>query len=462
MRQLVDDGDADLILQLRRVREVGLERQAEERDLVWQRHVVRAPLGGRHALVQAVEPAVGARAAELGLLSGGGVLDDHGHVLEQHGELRRQAVERAFDEDLEGLVAAGWRRQPASGMLPGELTASSQGHEQSMARLVVARPHQRPDRTYAQAVSSSQPATPAGIGPEPESMVVPLQGGERLHYLHWPAAHATPERFLLIHGLTRTAWTWLPIGRRLAAAGHAVIAPDLRGHGASDAPLQGYELESLALDALTVAAGAGWGEVVEGPPVVVAGHGLGAMVAAETARLQPASVAAVALVDGGWEEMVEATRLLPDQLVEAMAEPPEVLASMATYLADRRDFDPASWDLDQERAARAQVSERHAGHVGPVTKGSVVRRCVAAMYGYDPLEALTQVRCPLTVLVAGATTADDEDERERRLAIDDAQAARAAAGLAPMVVHVFEGAGHDLMRYRPLELTRELEVLAAR
>ena len=46
------------------------------------------------------------------------------------------------------------------------------------------------------------------------------------------------------------------------------------------------------------------------------------------------------LVDGGWEEVVEATRLLPDQLVEAMAEPPEILASMETYLADRRDFDP--------------------------------------------------------------------------------------------------------------------------
>ncbi len=163
-----------------------------------------------------------------------------------------------------------------------------------------------------------------------------------------------------------------------------VVAPDLRGHGASDAPLTGYELESLALDVLTVVAGAGWGEAVGGPAVVVAGHGMGAMVAVEMCRQQPASVAALALVDGGWEEMVEATRLLPDQLVEAIADPPEVLASMDTYLADRRDFDAASWDLDQELAARAQVSERHAGHVGPVTKGSVIRRCVESMYRYQP------------------------------------------------------------------------------
>ncbi len=288
-------------------------------------------------------------------------------------------------------------------------------------------------------------------------MVVQLQGGERIHYLAWDGGPGRP--LVLVHGLARTAWTWLPIGRRLAP-GLPVIAPDLRGHGASDAPLQGYELESLALDVLTVVAGAGWGEAVDGPPVVVAGHGLGAMIAVEMARVQPASVAGVALVDGGWEEMVEATRLLPDQLVEAMAEPPEVLASMDTYLADRRDFDPASWDADQEVAARAQVSERHAGHVGPVTKGSVVRRCVAAMYGYQPLEALVDVACPVSLIAASPSTADDEDERERRLAVDDAQLAREQAGRSAMSVRRFAGIGHDLMRYRPDELAAELERLA--
>lgn len=289
-------------------------------------------------------------------------------------------------------------------------------------------------------------------------MVVQLQSGERIHYLAWPGGDGVP--LVLVHGLTRTAWTWLPIGRRLAGR-HPVVAPDLRGHGASDAPLEGYELESLALDVLTVVAGSGWGEAVGGPPVVVGGHGLGAMVAVEMARLEPGSVRGVALLDGGWEEMVEATRLLPDQLADAMADPPEVLASMDTYLADRRDFDPASWDADQERAARAQVSERHAGHVGLLAKGSVIRRCVHAMYAYRPLEALAQVRCPVGILVAGSATADDEDERERRLAIEDAQHARAEAGLGEMRVRRFEGVGHDLMRYRPDDVAAELERLAA-
>jgi len=294
-------------------------------------------------------------------------------------------------------------------------------------------------------------------------MVVPLADGVRLHYLAWPAgvgAGSATRPVVLVHGLTRTAWTWLPVGRRLAAAGIAVAAPDLRGHGASDAPLDGYDLESLALDVLTVAAGAGWGAAVDGPAVVLAGHGLGALIAVEAVHAQPGSIAGLVLLDGGWEEAFEATQLLPDQLVEAMAEPPEVLASMDAYLSDRRDFDPHTWDADQERAARAQVTERHAGHVRPVTKGSVIRRCVSAMYDYRPLEALSAIACPVSLLVAGKGTADDEDERERRLAIDDVQGARARAGREPMAVTILADASHDLMRYRPDVVAGEIARLA--
>ena len=261
-------------------------------------------------------------------------------------------------------------------------------------------------------------------------MVVQLQTGERIHYLEWSPAEATGAEprvpVVLVHGLARTAWSWLPVARRLAA--HHVVAPDLRGHGASDAPRTGYELESLAGDVLTVMAGCGWGEAVEGPPAVVAGHGLGAMVAVEMARLQPDSVAA-------WRSSTRAGRrwrrprgCCPMQLVEAMAEPPEVMASLDAYLADRRDFDPATWDADQETAARAQVNEKHAGHVGLRDEGLGPPPRRRGDLRIPALTALAEVRCSITVLVADATTADDEDRRERDLALEDAQRARAAAG----------------------------------
>jgi hypothetical protein len=90
-----------------------------------------------------------------------------------------------------------------------------------------------------------------------------------------------------------------------------------------------------------------------------------------------------------------------------------------------------------------------------------VRRCVEAMYQYRPREALAAAECPVTLIAAGAATADDEDERERRLAIEDAQRVRAEAGRPALSVQVHEGVGHDLMRYRPAELAREVERLTS-
>ncbi|MDQ3493529.1 MAG: alpha/beta hydrolase, partial [Chloroflexota bacterium] len=250
---------------------------------------------------------------------------------------------------------------------------------------------------------------------EPESFVVRLDTGEGIHYLDWgsPEPVAALPPLILVHGLSQTGWSWAPVARRLAAYTR-VLAPDLRGHGLSDPTRAGYELESLATDMLTVLSGSGWGEAVGGTPVVVAGHGFGAMIAATMAAQAPGSVAGVALVDGGWEEMAEATRSSADEYLAAIAEPPEVFGSMEAFLSDRRDFHPPTWDADQERAARAQVDQKHLGHVGLVSRPTAIRGSVQAMWSYDPAEVLAGVGVPLTVLVA-ETSADDESARERRL-----------------------------------------------
>jgi pimeloyl-ACP methyl ester carboxylesterase len=298
---------------------------------------------------------------------------------------------------------------------------------------------------------------------EPESLIVTADTGDRLHYLDWggppdqPAAARLPP-LLLIHGLGQTGWIWAPIARRLRSATR-ILAPDMRGHGLSDSPRTGYELDSLAFDALTVLAANGWGTEVGGPPAAVAGHGLGAMVAATMAAIQPESICAVALVDGGWEDVGESTGLTPAEFERGLGDPPEVLASVDAFLADRREFDPPSWDADQERAARATVDEKHAGHVAPVTRGFAVRGCVAEMFGYRPLEVLGRIPQPLLVAVADSATADDEGQRERLLALDDVVRRRGQFGLAVPTVERFPGAGHNLMRYRPAELSAALEGL---
>jgi pimeloyl-ACP methyl ester carboxylesterase len=296
---------------------------------------------------------------------------------------------------------------------------------------------------------------------EPESLVVTLDTGERIHELVWDGVPDGPG-VILVHGLAATAWSWAPVARRLAARGSGrVVAVDLRGHGLSDAPRTGYDLGSLAYDVLTVMSSNGWGEAVGGPPAVVAGHGFGAMVAAVTAALQPGSVAGVALVDGGWEDLGEVTGLDAAGLVRTLDEPPEVLSSMDAYLADRAGYDPPTWDADQERAARAAVDEKHSGRVAPVTRPATLRACVDAMFDYRPDEVLGALDRPVLIVAALSGAADDAEARERMLALDDLVRARAATASETRIER-FTGAGHNLMRYRADALADALAALIAR
>ncbi len=293
---------------------------------------------------------------------------------------------------------------------------------------------------------------------EPESLVVTMDTGDRLHYLDWggPTTDREPlPPLLLVHGLASTSWAWAAIARRLRSATR-VLAVDLRGHGLSESPRTGYDLESLAFDALTVLSANGFGADLDGPPAVVAGHGLGAAVAVMMANLRPLSVAALALVEGGFEDLAEATGMTAADYQRSIGDPPEVLASMDAYLADRREFDPQSWDADQARAARAAVDEKHAGHVASVVRAHALRGSVEAMFAYRPRVALARVAAPILIAVAESGAADDETLRERRLALDDVVRARVAAGVPAPEIRVYRGAGHNLMRYRAAELSTAL------
>jgi pimeloyl-ACP methyl ester carboxylesterase len=303
-------------------------------------------------------------------------------------------------------------------------------------------------------------SSPLDATAEPDSLVVAVDTGDRIHYLDWGGPTSALPPLVLVHGLAGTAWGWTPIARRLVAHTR-VLALDLRGHGLSDAPPSGYTLDSLAFDVLTVMVANGWGVDTAGPPAVIAGHGLGAMVAVTAATLQPASVAGIALIDGGWEDLAESTGMTAPEFARGLGEPPEVLASMDAFLADRRGWDPETWDADQERASRATVDEKHAGHVAMVARPRVVEALVGAMFDYDP-GAVAGLRQPVLVAVAETGSADDEVARERSLALDDLRRDRAEAGMPPLQVVRFPGAGHNLMRYSPDALSERLVSLLER
>ena len=284
---------------------------------------------------------------------------------------------------------------------------------------------------------------------EPEGFLVEIVPGERIHFLDWGGPPVDPQSrppVLLVHGLSATAWTWASVARRLTRAVRTV-AIDLRGHGLSDAPTSGYTQDQLADDVVAVAEGAG---LLPEPTsrVVLAGHGYGASVATWAAAALGARCAGLVLVDGGWQNLAEETGMAPDEWLRELEEPPGIFSSMAAYLADRRDFDPASWDADQEQAARTTVVEVPAGKVVPAIRPHALAASVEAMFAYQPLATLAAVTAPVTVLLAGSA---DRAGRSGRL--DELDLARRVAGLTPIRVIELADAGHNLMRYRPAEVS---------
>ena len=305
---------------------------------------------------------------------------------------------------------------------------------------------------------------------EPAGYLVAMDGGVRIHFLDWggPARReaAMPgdvapalagagfdaPGILLIHGLARSAWSWTPVARRLRS-GARVVAMDLRGHGLSDAPTDGYDPDQLAEDAIAVAEGAGLLTVAEGAhapgarvarPFVVAGLGYGAVVAAWAANALGERCAGLVLVDGGWTDLSAETAMPPDEWLAAIAEPPEVLRSMVAWLADREAFDAATWSPDQERAARAEVIETAAGRVKLAIHRHALAASVGALWTYEPAAVLPAVEAEVVALVAR-----DDDAGRHVAALRAVAATRAAAGRSPIRVVGFPGLGHDLPRHVP-------------
>src|SRR5947209_19132566 len=83
------------------------------------------------------------------------------------------------------------------------------------------------------------------------------------------------EPVVLLHGLASTHRWWDLVVPHLP--GYRVVRFDLRGHGASTAPPDGYGLDRLAADTVAVL------DALDLDRVVLAGHSLGAALALRVA-----------------------------------------------------------------------------------------------------------------------------------------------------------------------------------
>jgi pimeloyl-ACP methyl ester carboxylesterase len=100
---------------------------------------------------------------------------------------------------------------------------------------------------------------------------------------------------LLVHGFTGAKEDFRDHLEPLAAAGHWVVAPDLRGHGASSHPAgeDQYVLDRFVADLEALVGALGWDRFD------LLGHSMGGMVAQVLATRHPQDVSRLVLMDTG-------------------------------------------------------------------------------------------------------------------------------------------------------------------
>jgi pimeloyl-ACP methyl ester carboxylesterase len=259
---------------------------------------------------------------------------------------------------------------------------------------------------------------------DPAALKVPVADGVRLHVRHWPGD--------LGDG----------VAARLAAAGFPAYAVDLRSHGESERPEDGYDTATAASD---VAAVAGALDLL---PAVVAGQSWGGNVTVALAAKHPDRVRAIALVDGGWIDLRGGFGSW--EACEARLRPPDLDGMRASDLADRLRRGHPDWE---EWAIQATLANLHVDSSGRLTRRLPVplhMRILRSMWDDPPSPLFASV--PVPALLVPAVT--DGDTRKR-----DA-VARAAAALPYATIREYVGGDHDLHAQHPRRLAADLLMLA--
>lgn len=227
-----------------------------------------------------------------------------------------------------------------------------------------------------------------------ENEPAPLQStvtvnGLRLAYTDWGGSD---RNIVLLHGLRSSRQTWdmvAPLLRRR----WRVLALDMRGHGESDNPANGYDIPAFASDLH------GFLAALEVRNPLLVGHSLGASVVAEYGKTHPSVPRGLVFVDG----------IMPPP------PPPEVrdkvLDNFGTSEYDGITLEELKSKLRSESMSKFMTPEiedimlrafesRSDNTWGYKLSGADMKKSIAAIWDHDLMDVLAEIQSPVIIMPA--------------------------------------------------------------
>ena len=265
---------------------------------------------------------------------------------------------------------------------------------------------------------------------------VDVGGGIRLRIIDRRPEHIDESLppVLLIHGLASNARMWDGVGTSLMRSNVRSIAVDLRGHGRSDKPDEGYDFDSVVADLVgllderdidrAVFVGQSWG----GNVVVHAAHG------------HPQRVVGAVAVDGG---MIELGRTFAnwDDCASALRPPNLIGTRFGRMEAAMRSMN-SDWPESGIVGSLANFEVVADGTIRPWLTLERHMKILRELWSHRPSEMFPRIERP--ILFVPADSGDVAWTRNKEKAVD-----HALQTLPRARAHWFRPAHHDLHAQHP-------------
>jgi pimeloyl-ACP methyl ester carboxylesterase len=232
-------------------------------------------------------------------------------------------------------------------------------------------------------------------------------GDVALDLLNWKSDGAP---LVLLHGLNGLAWSWARVASLLCDEFN-IYAPSQRGHGLSDAPESGYNLEQTSRDLLQLLDQEGLSSVC------LAGESWGGKVALHFAATYPERVRSLALVDAvppwGFNPLLRVAPFLVDAAMQierrryADCNALNAQAARTIYLPLGDEVDQRSWF--------ERFSEQTDGSFVPVLPDAAYREILSKALAVDLSPLVKNLCVPVSLILPKMSIGFWPGEREHWL-----------------------------------------------